>query len=54
MQLGSRVAVAEAVAGSYGSHSTPTLGISICCGFGPKKISQNKNKNKKKKKEGAP
>ena len=35
MQLGSGVAVA--VAGSYSSNWTPSLGTSICCGHGPKK-----------------
>ena len=40
--LRSCVVVAVAVAGSYSSDSTPSLGTSICCGCGPKK----KNKNK--------
>ena len=35
MRLGSHVAVA--VAGSYSSDSTPSLGTSICCGCGPEK-----------------
>ena len=35
-QLGSDVAAAGAQAGSYSSNSTPSLGISICCGCGPK------------------
>ena len=37
MQLRSRVAVAVAVAGSYSSDSTPSLGTSICHGCSPKK-----------------
>ena len=47
MRLGSHVAVALAYAGSYSSDSTPSLGTSICCGFGPRK---DKDKKKKKKK----
>ena len=35
MWLGSGVAVAVAVAGSYSSDSTPSLGTSICHGCGP-------------------
>ena len=41
-QLRSHIAVA--VAGSYSSNWTSSLGTSICCGCGPKK---DKNKNKK-------
>ena len=37
MRLRSSVAVAVLQASSYGSHSTPSLGNSICCGYGPKK-----------------
>ena len=45
-QLGSRVAVAVALASDYSSESTPSLGTSICCGYSPKK--QKKKKKKKK------
>ena len=38
MRLRSGVAVAVAEAGSYSSDSTPSLGTSVCCGCGPKKI----------------
>ena len=37
MQLGSRIAVAVAVAGSHSSDLTPSLGTSICHGCSPKK-----------------
>ena len=37
MWLGSGVTVAVVWAGSYSADSTPSLGISICLGFGPKK-----------------
>ena len=37
IRLGCGVAVAVAKAGSYSSNSTPALGASICCKFGPKK-----------------
>ena len=50
MRLRSGVVVAVAVAGSYSSHSTPSLGTSICCGCGSKRP-ENKNKNKKRKKK---
>ena len=46
MWLGSGVAVAVAVANSYSSNLTPSLGISICYWCGPKKT-----KKKRKKKE---
>ena len=46
MWLGSGVAVAMAVAGSYSSDSSPNLGTSICCIYGPKK--QKKKKKKKR------
>ena len=36
-QLRSYIAVAVAEAGSSSSNSTPSLGTSICRGFGPKK-----------------
>ena len=42
-QLGSQVAVAVVLASGYSSDSTPSLGISICCGCRPKKT---KTKNK--------
>ena len=42
--LRSLVAVALAVAGSYSSDSTPSLGISICRGCGPKKTKKKKKK----------
>ena len=37
MQLGFRVAVAVAVAGSYSSDLTPSLGTSMCQGCSPLK-----------------
>ena len=40
MRLGSRVAVA--LAGSYGSDLTPSLGTSTCCGSGPRKDKKKK------------
>ena len=43
MQLGSGVAVAVVEAGSCSSDSTPSLRISMCWWYGPKKT---KNKNK--------
>ena len=46
MWLGSHialaVAIAVAVAGSYSSNLTPSLGISICHGCGPKKTKDKK------------
>ena len=42
MQLGSCVAVAVVQAGGQSSDRTPSLGPSICHGFGPKKTKQNK------------
>ena len=36
-RLGSCIAVGVAQAGSCSSHSTPSLGTSICLGGGPKK-----------------
>ena len=41
MRLRSHVAVAGVQVSSCSSKSTPSLGTSICCGYGPKK----KNKN---------
>ena len=43
MRLGSGVAVAVAVAGSYGFDSTPRLGTSICLGCSPKKTKKRKD-----------
>ena len=42
---GSGIAVAVAVAESYSSNYTPSLGTSICCRYGPK----NQKKKKKEK-----
>ena len=44
--LGSGVAVAVVWASSYRSHSTPSLGTSICRRCGPKRKKQNKQTNK--------
>ena len=41
-QLGSRIAVAMAKAGGYSSNWTPSLGISICCRWGPKKTKKKR------------
>ena len=49
MWLGSGTAVAVAQGSSRSSNSTPSLGTSICCRYGPKKT-KNKNNEKKKKK----
>ena len=49
MQLRSGVAVAEAVASSYSSNSTPSLGTSICHRCRPKKTKKRKEKRKRKK-----
>ena len=38
--MGLRSGVAVAVAGSYSSDSTPSLGTSICSGRGPKKTTK--------------
>ena len=48
MWLGSGIAVAVAVAGSYSPDSTPSLGPSICHGCSPKKQSQKKKKQNPK------
>ena len=47
-QLGSRVAVAVAWAGSRSSNSTPSLGTFICHTCSLKKAKKKKNKNKNK------
>ena len=52
MQLGSCAAGAVVRAGSCSSDSTPSLGTSICPGWGPKKQNKIKNKFKKKKRKG--
>ena len=49
-QLGSGVAVAVPVASSYCYDSSPSLGTSICHGYGPKKAKKEKKKEKKRKK----
>ena len=46
MQLGSHVAVALASAGGCSSHSTPSLGTSICSGSGPRKGEKTKKRKK--------
>ena len=51
MQLGFRVALAVAVAGSYSSDSVPSLGTSICRGCGPKKTKDQKKKKKEREKK---
>ena len=48
MWLRSCVTVATAVAGSCSSDSTPSLGISICCGSSPRNSKKKKKKKKKK------
>ena len=45
MRLGSGLAVAVVQAGGYSSDSTPSLGTSICCKCGPKKIKKKKKDN---------
>ena len=42
-RFGSRVAVVVAVVSSYSSYSTPGLGTSICCGYGPKMSKKNQS-----------
>ena len=44
MWLGSHVAVAVVEASSYRSHSTPSLGSSICLRCGPKKTTNKQTK----------
>ena len=51
MRLESGVAVAVAVAGSYSSNQTPSLGTYICSACGPKKQKKKKKKKKKEKKK---
>ena len=46
-RLGCRVAVAVVQVGSCGSDSTPSLRISICCRYGPKKQRKKKDTNNK-------
>ena len=53
MWLRSGVAAAVAQAGSYGSDSIPSLGISICHGCSPKKTKQKKEKRKERGKNSA-
>ena len=48
MWLGSGVAVAEVLADSYSSDSTPSLGTSICRECSPKKTKDKNNDNNKK------
>ena len=48
MQLGSRVAVAVAVAGSCSSDVIPSLGTSICHGCSPKKTKDEKRQQQQK------
>ena len=48
MQLTSCVAVAGAGADRCSSNSTPSLGTSICCRFGPKKSKTNLTKTIKR------
>ena len=45
MWLRSRVTVAVMQAGSYKSDLTPSLGTSICCGCGPKKLRKKKKRS---------
>ena len=47
MRLGSGIAVAVAQANSYSSDSTPNLGTSICCEWGPKKTKQQQQEQQK-------
>ena len=49
MWLTSHVAVALAWAGGYSSDWNPSLGISICHGYGPRKDKKTKKKPKKQK-----
>ena len=48
-QLGSHVAIAVVYGGRCSSVSTPSLGISICRGSGPKKIMKKKKKKRQRK-----
>ena len=47
--LGSHVAVTVAVAGSYRSDLTPSMGTSMCCECGPKIKKKEKKKKEKRK-----
>ena len=47
MLLGSGVTVAMVQASSYSSNLTPSLGISICCGSGPRNGKTTKKEKKK-------
>ena len=51
MKLGSGIAAAVAVANSCSTDSTPSLGISICRGCGPKKKDRKKKNTLSLKKE---
>ena len=42
MWFRSGVTVAVVQVGGYSSHSTPSLGTSICCGYSPKKRKKKK------------
>ena len=44
LRLRSGVAVAGVQAGSYSSNSTPSLGTSMCCRYGPKKQKEQERK----------
>ena len=46
--------MAVAVAGSYSSDSTPSLGTSICPQCGPKKQNKTKQKEEEEEKRGVP
>ena len=46
------MAVAVAVAGSGSSNSTPSLGTSICCRYGPKEKKERKEGRREEGKEG--
>ena len=46
MQVRSGIAVAVVYTGSYSSYSTPSLGTSICHGYGPKKTPPQKKGSK--------
>ena len=46
MRLGSCIAVVVAQAGSCSSDLTPSLGISVCCGCGPKMQKEEERKKK--------
>ena len=52
MQLGSGVAVAVVWAGGYSSNLTPSLGNSICHGYGPKKTKKERERERVRGREG--